>query len=90
MKSKIKLSPVFLPTIILDDVKYSAVVTNKLPVRTGQWVFDGQRKGQVVDVRNGQLYVSVCGKGDGFYGRTQRFVRAVQHHKGRVPQGVAA
>jgi hypothetical protein len=58
------------------------VASGDLELRTGQWVTLGAGvNGQFVFTRNGIVYVSWAGKGDGFHGRTSRFVRAVDWHK---------
>lgn len=75
------MSPVFTPTVKLTDKVTVAIVNNKLQLRPGQWVQDqAGNKGQYIGTHDGIIFVSWCGKGDGFVGRTQRFCRAVWHH----------
>jgi hypothetical protein len=86
-----KLSQVFLPTVELDGKTFTSVATGELPMRTGQWVkLNGSQKGQFIVAKNGTVYVSYAGKGDGFDGRTQRFARSVWHQKRKTAGVVPA
>ncbi len=71
---------VYLPTVNLTPSMYLSVVTNKVPMRTGQWVQLKGRRGQYLTQWDGTISISYAGKHDGFKGRTERFCRAVWHH----------
>ena len=74
------MAQVFLPTVNLTPSMYLSIVTDKVPLRTGQWVALKGRKGQYLTHWDGVISVSYSGKHDGFKGRTDRFCRAVWHH----------
>lgn len=79
----VKLSPSFLPTINLTGDITQAIREGGLKLRTGQWVsHPAGLKGQFLAVRNGQIFVAWNDRQEeDFTGRTQRFARAVWHHK---------